>query len=148
MKDPALFTFFNEIGILAQLSSNAFERVLPKGLTVSQFSVLNHLVRLGDGVSPSRLAGAFQVTRGAMTNTLGKLEARGAIAIRPDTEDGRGKTVYLTARGRRLRDESIAALGETFQTMQAEFSENDFKAALPFLQVLRKWLDEERNPSE
>jgi DNA-binding MarR family transcriptional regulator len=35
----------------------------------SQFKVLNHLVRLGDGTTPAKLAKAFQITKGAMTNT-------------------------------------------------------------------------------
>ena len=64
-----LFTLFNEIGIGNQLSSTRFERALPKGLTTSQFSVLNNFVRLGGTRSPKQLANAFQVTKGAMTNT-------------------------------------------------------------------------------
>ena len=39
--DDLVFTFFNEINIIAQLSSNAFDRALPIGLSQSQFSVLN-----------------------------------------------------------------------------------------------------------
>ena len=74
---------FNEIGIISQLSSNRLERVLPEGMSVAQFSVLNHLVRLGGSWAPSRLARAFQVTKGAMTNTLQRLEAQGLIRSRP-----------------------------------------------------------------
>ena len=84
--DPLLFTLFNEIGIISQLSNAAFEKVLPDGLKVSHFSVLNHLARLGDNKSPSSLASAFQVTKGAMTNTLGRLEARGLVKV---TRSGR-----------------------------------------------------------
>ena len=41
------FQMFNEIGIISQLSSNRLERVLPEGMSIAQFSLLNHLVRLG-----------------------------------------------------------------------------------------------------
>ena len=78
-EESVLSGFFTEIGIISQLSFKAFEQVLPRGLTVSQFSVLNNLSRLGDGKSPSVLANAFQVTKGAMTNTLAKLEAGGLV---------------------------------------------------------------------
>ena len=44
-----IFEFFNEIGIISQLSSALFSRTLPDGLHVSHFSILNHMVRLGDG---------------------------------------------------------------------------------------------------
>ena len=67
------FSLFLEIGIIAQLSGNRFQRVMPFGLTMAQFSLLTHCIRLGDGWTPARLAAAFQVTRGTMTNTLQKL---------------------------------------------------------------------------
>ena len=75
---PVIFHVFNEIGIIEQLARNVFEQVLPDGLKVSQFSILNHFVRLGDDKNPVDLARAFQVTKGAMTNTLQRLEGRGS----------------------------------------------------------------------
>ena len=61
-KHKLAFQFFNEIGIIQQLASTAFNRRLPEGLHVSHFAVLNHLTRLGDGKTPRALASAFQVT--------------------------------------------------------------------------------------
>ncbi|MCY0154387.1 hypothetical protein OEG86_21580 [Hoeflea alexandrii] len=43
----ALFGFFNEIGIISQLSGHAFEKAMPEGMTLAQFSVLNHLCLAG-----------------------------------------------------------------------------------------------------
>lgn len=143
--DPPLFTFFNEIGIIEQLSRAAFEEVLPAGLRVSQFSVLNHLARLGDGKKPSDLANAFQVTKGAMTNTLTKLENRALVKVKADPKDGRGKQVFLTVKGRRARDQSIKALKPVLAELQEVFSARDFQSALPFLQDLRAHLDAARD---
>lgn len=143
--DPALFTFFNEIGIISQLSANAFERVLPHGLTVSQFSVLNNLARLGDGRSPSWLASAFQVTRGAMTNTLSKLEARGFVDIRADEQDGRGKNVFLTKAGAKARADGVESQTPLLAEILENFSEKEFAAAVPFLARLRTHLDAARD---
>lgn len=144
-KDPALFTFFNEVGIIAQLSSNAFERVMPHGLTMSQFSVLNNLARLGDGKSPSWLANAFQVTRGAMTNTLSKLEKSGFVDVRADETDGRAKKVYLTRAGGRARQAALKAQAPLLSELMGGFSEQEFEAAIPFLARLRAHLDAARD---
>lgn len=143
--DPALFTFFNEIGIISQLSSNAFERVMPHGLTMSQFGVLNNLARLGDGKSPSHLASAFQVTRGAMTNTLSKLEARDFVDVRRDEADGRGKLVHLTKPGEKARAEALKHLTPLLTDLLGTFDADEFAAALPFLAKLRAYMDAARD---
>nr|WP_223251935.1 helix-turn-helix domain-containing protein [Paracoccus mutanolyticus] len=57
---------------------------LPKGMQISHFSVLNLLAHLNVERTPAELAEAFHVTRGAMTNTLSRLEWAGHIHIRPD----------------------------------------------------------------
>ncbi|TNE40502.1 MAG: MarR family transcriptional regulator [Alphaproteobacteria bacterium] len=144
-QDPILFTVFNEIGIIDQLAQTAFENVLPGGMTVSQFSVLNHLIRLGDGKKPSDLARAFQVTKGAMTNTLSKLEAVGLVRIKPDPQDGRGKIVSITSKGRRVRDKSLLNLVPVLNEISKAIPEEDFRAALPFLEALRQHLDSARD---
>ena len=73
------FRLFNEIGIINQLASNRAERAMPHGLTMSQFTVLNHFSRGLPPKPPLELANAFQVTKGAMTNTLKQLEGKGFV---------------------------------------------------------------------
>ncbi len=147
-KTPAdadiLFTFFNEIGILSQLSGAAFEKAMPEGMTLPQFSVLNHLTRLGDGWSPLRISRAMQVTKGAMTNTLQHLEGKGLVDIRPDEKDGRAKQVFITAAGRAVRDACIASMIPYMNKFAADIPATDIAPALPLLQRAREWLDKER----
>ena len=145
IKDPDIFTVFNEIGIIEQLSRSAFERVLPHGLKVSHFSLLNHLVRLGDGQSPSHMAKAFQVTKAAITNTLGRLEAKGFVRVRPNPSDARAKLVFLTPTGKRARNESLAALEPTLTQLALVVPQDEFSAVLPFLQTLRATFDRARD---
>ncbi len=140
-EDPILFRVFNEIGIIEQLARTAFERVMPHGLRISQFAVLNHLVRLGDRRRPADLAEAFQVTRGAMTNTVGRLERLGFVDVQPDPDDGRAKVVYLTQAGRAAREDAIRALGPELQSLDRMIGTERFDAALPFLTDLRRVLD-------
>ncbi len=138
------FQMFNEIGIISQLSSNRLERVLPAGMSVAQFSLLNHLVRLGGMWGPSRLARAFQVTKGAMTNTLQRLEAQALIRIAPDPDDARGKLVEITEAGRRMREKCVRATGEVMADIVKLVPADDVRAALPLLERLRRTLDENR----
>ncbi len=145
--DPLVFTFFNEIGIIAQLSQTLLERSLPDGLRLAHFSVLNHFARLGGERNPAELARAFQVTKGAMTNTLQRLEARGLVEVRPDPRDGRAKRVRITRKGMRARDKAIAALAPAMAELEARFAARQFGGALPFLRQVRTYLDTARDAS-
>jgi len=138
------FQLFNEIGIIAQLSASKFERVLPHAMTLAQFSLLNHCVRLGDGWTPARLAAAFQVTRGTMTSTLQKLEAKGFIRVDPDVEDARSKRVFLTPAGKQARDASLKALAPQLAQLPEGFPPELAGEILPALERLRIWLDTHR----
>lgn len=140
----AYFRFFNEIGIIAQLSGNKLERVLPEGMSLAQFSVLNHFCRIGGAWSPTRLAAAFQVTKGAMTNTLQRLEAQGFVVIRPDDDDARAKLVEITDAGRRARETGVRATGVIVAGLADLVPLSEVKAALPILEFVRKTLDDNR----
>jgi DNA-binding MarR family transcriptional regulator len=143
-EDPIAFRFFNEIGIIEQLARTQLERNLPDGLKMPQFGVLNHLVRLGGEWSPARLASAFQVTKGAMTNTLQRLEARGLIRVIPDPNDGRAKLVSITAAGRDMRLRCVDSVSPLLTELLAELSDQEFAAAVPFLEKVRIYLDRHR----
>ncbi|MEM7254653.1 MAG: MarR family transcriptional regulator [Pseudomonadota bacterium] len=141
----SVFAFFNEIGIIAQLTRARFERVLPDGMTVPQFSVINHLVRLGDGKSPLSLANAFQVPKATMTNTLAGLVKRNLVRFAPHPKDGRSKLVYLTDDGRSFRDEAIARLVPEFSFLAEQFDLDQLGNMLPTLRELRELLDRSRD---
>ena len=138
------FRMFTEIGIINQLSSKRLERVLPDGVSIAQFSVLNHFVRLGGQWAPSRLARAFQVTKGAMTNTLQRLEAQGLVKIVADPADARAKLVEITAAGRKMRETCVRATSPIVSDVSASLQLDEVRAALPVLEKLRKVLDAAR----
>jgi len=138
------FSLFLEIGIIAQLSGSRFQRAMPLGLTMAQFTLLNHCMRLGDGWTPARLAAAFQVTRGTMTNTLQKLESKGFIRIDPDADDARSKRVFLTPSGRAAREAALKALVPEVARLPEGFPPALAAEILPALERLRIWLDTHR----
>ena len=144
-EDPPIFLLLMEVGIIEQLARNQLERNLPDGLKMSQFVVLNHLVRLGDDWSPVRLANAFQVTKGAMTNTIQRLEKRGLVKVAADPKDGRGKLVSITDNGRAMRTRCVESVGPLIADLSAELSEKELGLALPVLQKVRHYLDTHRS---
>lgn len=141
----AVFQFFNEIGIINQLSSTAFNRQLPAGLHLSHFSVLNHLVRLSDGRTPSAIARAFQVTKGNMTNTLSELERRGFIALKPNPGDRRSKLVMLKAAGRKFHANAINSIAPMVAALSSQLDLEKIRAVTPMLQEVREVLDNNRD---
>ena len=138
------YSFFNEIGIISQLASNQMQRVMPHELTLSQFGVLNWFVRVDDEATPGRLSSAFQVTKGAMTNTLKKLTEKGFVRISPDPQSGRRKIVTMTRTGRQARDDAIAGTHAQLETFLSRFAGQPFEVCLDFLQEVRRYLDDER----
>ena len=134
---------FGELFMADQLARNRISKVLPKGMELSHFGVLNHLARVGDERTPAQLARAFHVTRGAMTNTLTKLEWAGHIHIRPDWDDARRKFVAISPAGRAARDAAVQAvaplIGEVVQALGAD----RVRAVLPVLREMRTRLEGE-----
>lgn len=137
-------TLFSEILINEQLIRNRLSRVLPKGMEISHFSVLNHLARSGEERSPAQLARLFHVTRGAMTNTLSKLEWAGYVHIRPDWDDARRKMVAISPAGRKARDAAVAAVAPLISEMVEELGEDKVRATLPVMRKLRAKLEDGR----
>jgi DNA-binding MarR family transcriptional regulator len=139
-----VFGFFNEVGIINQLSTAILAECLPDGVHPSHFSIVNHLVRTGDGKSPVRIAAAMQVTKNTMTHSLKVLEDRGFITVEPDPDDGRGKLVRLTETGRQFREAAIANVLDRFGDMILPEHRAIMARTLGDLQVLRKHLDANR----
>jgi DNA-binding MarR family transcriptional regulator len=143
--DPdLLFTFFNEIGIVSQLSSAMLAAVLPDEVHPSHFAILNHLTRMGDGKTPVQIAGAMQVTKATMTHSLQVLSMRGFVRIEPSLTDARSKNVLLTDRGRVFRSDAIEAVVGKFQAIMTPELCEQMAMALPHLQTVRKVLDANR----
>ena len=132
---------FSEILTNDQLIRNKLSRVLPKGMEVSHFSVLNQLARAGVERSPAELAKSFHVTRGAMTNTLHKLEWAGYVHVRPDWDDARRKLVSISPQGRKARDAALDAITPLISEVVTELGGPKVRAALPVLRSLRARLE-------
>ena len=141
--DALAAALFSEVFMADQLARNRISRSLPKGMELSHFSVLNHLVHFGEERTPAQLAEAFHVTRGAMSNTLSKLEWAGYSHIRPDWDDARRKKVSISPAGRAARDAALAAFGPVIADIVRDIGQDRVRAVLPVLRELRARLDDE-----
>jgi DNA-binding MarR family transcriptional regulator len=136
-------SLFSELLTADQLLRNRLTRVLPNRMEISHFSVLNHLARGNAERTPAQLARSFHVTRGAMTNTLGKLELAGYIHIRPDWDDARRKMVSISPAGLAARDAAMALITPLITDMVGELGDQKVRSALPVLRELRLKLEAE-----
>ena len=80
-----------------------------------------------------------------MTHTLKGLEQGGYVTLKPNPEDGRSKQVWLTDKGRGLRDRTIQALAPDFVRLLGQFDVERLIEIKPVLTDLRILLDEARD---
>ena len=120
-----------------QVVRNRLTQVLPKGMEISHFSVLNNLAWHGGERTPAQLAETFNVTRGAMTNTLNKLEWAGYIHVRPDWDDARRKLVGISSAGRLAHVTAVSAITPMINQVVEALGEDQARAALPILRGIR-----------
>jgi len=140
--DALAASLFSEVFIADQLARDLIGKALPKGMQISHFSVLNLLAHLNVERTPAELAEAFHVTRGAMTNTLSRLEWAGHIHIRPDWDDARRKFIAISPAGRAARDAALAAFMPRIADVVRDVGADRVRAALPVLRMLRQKLEE------
>ncbi len=90
-------------------SRQAARALEPLELELWQYDVLSALRRQGKPykLPATRLARETDLSSGAMTNRIDRLETRGLVRRKPDPDDRRGVHVSLTAKGRKLIDKAI-----------------------------------------
>lgn len=87
-------------------ATNALEEL---HLELFEYDVLSALRRQGKPYSlpATRLAKQSDLSNGAMTNRVNKLEAKGLVRRRQDNSDRRGVIVTLTGKGKKIIDKAI-----------------------------------------
>ena len=88
------------MGISRRLKNSLEETLAEHGLDWADWKVLGALVRKSPR-SAGKLAAITELSSGAMTSRLDRIEESGLVRRLPDPEDRRGVLVELTAKGRR-----------------------------------------------
>lgn len=140
--DPLATALFSELFTVDQLARSRLSKALPKGMELSHFSVLNYLANANTPRSPAQLASTLHLTRGAITNTLSKLEWAGYIHINPDWDDARRKQVVISPAGRQARDSALAAMQPVVDKIVQSIGVEKLRTTLPIIRELRIRLGE------
>lgn len=116
-------------GIRRRLHRMLDETLAEFGLTDGEWKALTHLQM---GAPPHRkpvgkLAKWADLSSGAMTNRIDRLEEAGLVKRVPDPEDRRGVLVELTDAGLRTWEESVSAQAEKESLIASALSEDEKK---------------------
>ena len=129
----------DRIGSIHRRIKRAQEATLREyGLTPADWGVLTTL-RLGNEYcrsSPGELASDLELSSGAMTSRLDRLEQAGLVRRLPDPEDRRGIIVRLTDAGRDTVDGALAGLLEREQGLLATLAPTDRGRLISLLRAL------------
>lgn len=79
------------------------------GSTLARFDALVQIARLPKGATMGELSRHLMVTKGNITDLIGRLEAEVLVERRRDPGDARVQRVFLTAKGRKEIDAMVPA---------------------------------------
>ena len=117
-------------------------------LNKGEYKVLVRLrQRPGHAMSPGDLGDALDLSSGAMTNRLDRLESAGLIAREPDPDDRRALIVRLTPEGVRRIDAAVHAEAESEAAVVSVLSSAEQKRLNALLRKLVLSFEVKRRPA-
>ena len=137
INDPLAISLFSEISAIDHLLKVKLSKSLPVGMELSHFVILNHISILETEKTPAQLARSFNLTKGAITNTLAKLSNMGYIHIRPDWNDARRKLVSVSNTGKTARDVAVNSIEPILNDLMKVMGSEKTRSMIPFLRDLR-----------
>jgi DNA-binding MarR family transcriptional regulator len=140
-------------GLSRRIKRMMEETLTERSLTWGEWRVLGLLRHSSESYrcSPGYLAVHAELSSGAMTNRLDRLEEAGLIRRLPDPSDRRGIQVELTTTGIKAYDESTAAQAakEALVTSALNAKEKDeLNALLRRLMLVAEQLDSHQGPEK
>lgn len=103
------------------------ERLRPAGIGIGQWAILLFLWAR-DGMSQAELAREVAIEPPTMVRTIDRSVRDGLVTRVPDPADGRLSRIYLTERGRSLRDELVPMAVAVNEATLSRLTEGEGKA--------------------
>lgn len=105
------------------------------GLTDVQGKILGYILREGSkrNIYQKDLEEIFEIRRSSITSVISLLERKGYIKRVSVSEDARLKKLELTKEGKKINSEVYETIIEIEDTIKNEFTENELKLFLNFL---------------
>lgn len=95
-----------------------------------------------EGTPSTRLGPKMGMEPRSLSRSLKVLEDQGLIVRKPDKRDKRMVRVYLTADGKRMRDESRAVVIRFNERIRSEISEHQLATTIDTLQKISNIIDQ------
>jgi DNA-binding MarR family transcriptional regulator len=127
-------------GLRRRLHRMLDETLADFGLSTGEWKVLTHLQLDGPPYrkSAGKLAKWAELSSGAMTNRIDRLETDGLVRRLPDPDDRRGVLVELTDKGRKAWEDSVSAQAEKESLIAAALSDKEKKQLNALLRRLMR----------
>ena len=136
-------TLFSEITAIDHLLKSILNKKLPNGMEFSHFSILHYLSYVDEEKTPAQIAKTFNLSKGAITNTLNKLFHAGYIHIRPDWNDGRKKIIDISQSGIKAKDLALSDILPLLDEIMLIIKPEKISSILPTLREIRILLNKE-----
>ena len=114
-----------QIARLTQKMEQRLNNELGKyGLTLSQFEVL-YFLNASEGMTQRELAAQLLVTKGNVCGLLNRLTENKFVVRREHPEDKRSNTLYLTAAGKSVFEQTLPLHDQSVKTVMTALSEKE-----------------------
>jgi len=143
--DPIVESIVQRIEVLAKrLKRLQVETLAEHGLKHEEWSVIAILRKAGEPyrVSAGQVAQHADISSGAMTNRLDRLEANGLVRRVPDPNDRRGVLVELTAKGLEAWESTVHVQGGKERLVTAALDDEGREQLHRLLRRLTRSMDE------
>lgn len=112
-------------------------------LSLSDYEMIQ-TVHHRPGITQGELCRRYSQDKSTVARRAAKLEQEGYIQRLPSEEDRRSKHLYVTEKGRALRDRKVEAEAFYFSWLTEELSEEELAALIPLLDKLHNRSRNER----
>ncbi|UNK37861.1 MarR family transcriptional regulator [Shinella sp. H4-D48] len=122
--------------LLAKAASRALQALADgAGFAPGQLPVLLELWN-GDGLTQRELLDRLDIEQATMANTLARMQRDGLISRRRHPSDRRAQLVFLTQRGKALRDTAMTAASQTEDALFQGFRRFERELLLEYMRML------------
>ncbi len=135
-------------GLSRRLQRSMDETLAEFGLDSAEHKALSSLAQAGEPYrsTPGKLARRMDLSSGAMTNRLDRLQEAGLIRRLPDPDDRRGLLIELTAQGRRLYQKAVGAQAKKEALITSALNQRQKKQLNSLLRTLMLEFERRENP--
>jgi len=145
-KIPAAAIAATLLGINTQLYTTRMNTLLkPEGLTLSQFSLLNHLINSKQTAhSISDLTQAMELNQPGVTKIVQKLQEAELINVNKNKDDSRKREVSISLQGQRKVMQVNQALFPDIRSWFQDWTAKDIEQFTTYNKRLASWFNTHR----